>query len=274
MKAGHPVKGREFQIRSAQPRHVLDEWSCAPNGPIYEVIMPEAPVRLYLDVESVSPGPEHPPVATKAWLEGLVSVVVTGLLESGVKGADASRVLVTSDCRASEHGWKRSFHLTWPDVCFQDNHTAMKAWIAERVAPVIRSMPVYQWIVQYKAGPVVKSALDEAVYSRYRAWRVSYACKKGKSALQPWDVKDWCALDLDEDERREFVDCTLCSQIDLADRTLVEFAPPPASVAAFFDASIADEDVKEESAQPAIPAIPAIPAGSAKERLFVQLCLC
>jgi hypothetical protein len=147
--------------------------------------MPEAPARLYLDVESVSPGPEPPPAETKAWLEGLISVVVTALGESGV--------LVTSDCRSSKHGWKRSFHLTWPDVVFEDNHTAMKEWIAQHVAPQIRQAPEYQWIAQYKAGPVIKSALDEAVYSRYRAWRVSFACKKGKSVLQPWNIEEWCA---------------------------------------------------------------------------------
>jgi hypothetical protein len=80
---------------------------------------------------------------------------------------------------------------------------------------------------------------------------------------------------LDEDARREFIDCTLCSQVDPADRSLVHVAPPPASVAAFFDASIADgdEDMKEESTQPVVPAIPAIPVGTEKERLFVQTAL-
>jgi hypothetical protein len=167
--------------------------------------------------------------------------------------------------------WKRSFHLTWPDVTFPDNHTTMKNWIAEHVMPVVKKDPVYQWIAQYKRGPTVKYAVDDAVYSRYRAWRVSFASKKGKTALTPWDVQRWEPLELsDQDARRDFIDETLCSEVDPDDRTVVQAAAPLPSVAAFFEASDNDDDEDmKESAQPALP----ISTGSDRERSFVTAAL-
>jgi hypothetical protein len=58
----------------------LNDWAKASTGPIYEVLMPDSPARLYLDVESVSPGPEPPQAETQAWLRGLIAVAVTGHL--------------------------------------------------------------------------------------------------------------------------------------------------------------------------------------------------
>jgi hypothetical protein len=224
------LKEGNFKFAPYNRAAFLDEWTHKAAAPFYEVIMPDLPARLYLDVEAVSPGPRPPPEETQAWLRGIIAVVTTALQASGVNKEDATCVLVTNDSRPSEYGWKRSFHLTWPNVVFEDNYSVMKAWIHENIMPVIRANPKYQWIAQYKAGPVTKIAVDAAVYSRYRAWRVSYASKKGKSALTPWDVEGWCALDLDEEnERRAFIENTLCAQSDPSKRSYIK-APAAASV--------------------------------------------
>ena len=57
--------------------------------------------------------------------------------------------VVGSDCRASSDGYKRSFHLVWPNVFFTNNHTEMKAFIDAHIKPVITRTPQLQWIAQY-----------------------------------------------------------------------------------------------------------------------------
>jgi hypothetical protein len=100
-----------------------------------------------------------------------------------------------------------------------------------------------------------------------------FRLQEGDTALSPWNVEEWCPLEFKDDAaRRDFIDESLCSQVDPADRTLVQVAPPP-SVAASFDDSDDDddEDMKEEGVVPA-PVVP-LAAGSEKERLFVKCAL-
>jgi hypothetical protein len=257
------MKHGTFKFAAYNRDTYLDEWTTAPDEPIYEVILPDQPTRLYLDVESVAPA-EPPAEEAQAWLGKIVEIVLAALLASGVPSCDAEPCLVANDSRPSDGGWKRSFHLTWPNVVFENNHTAMKGWVAENVMPKVRNDPTLQWIAQYVRGPTVKYAVDDAVYSRYRAWRVTYANKKGKTRLTPWDVENWREIPLDEDDRREFIENTLCSQADAADVSLVKFAAAPAS------SSTDHEDEKEREEK--VPAAPR-PAGSDRERVFVQAAL-
>jgi hypothetical protein len=256
------MKHGTFKFAPRNRDAFLNEWTETPGGPIYEVILPDQPARFYLDIESVAPGAEPPRTEVQAWLRGLIVVVVTALEESGVETVDATHVLVTNDSRPSEHGcWKRSFHLTWPAVVFQNNHTAMKSFIAEHIMPKVRRDPKLRWTAEYKNGPTIKYAVDDAVYSRYRAWRVTYASKSGTTALTPWNVEDWCALELGEGDRHEFIENTLCSQACTEDVSVI---CSPGPISTFLE-------MKDDA--PQTPPPPPVPAGSAEQRRFVQAAL-
>ena len=256
------LKRGSYEFNAYNRDEFLEQWATHADGPIYEVIMPLKPCRLYLDIESVAPEAEPAGIVVQKWLRGLVDIVETALCECGVPVTDAKCVLVTSDCRPTDGMWKRSFHLTWPNVVFSNNHTAMKGWITDHVMPLVTKNPAYQWIAQYKRGATVKYAVDEAVYSKYRAWRVSFARKKGKTALIPWNVVEWCPLELkDEADRHDFIDSTLCSCASLDDVSLVKSDRTTKK-----DGIVVDVDDTDAPRAP-------LPTGTHCERAFVQCAL-
>jgi hypothetical protein len=197
--------------RKSSPISAVDVPAKKMRESISEITPPDKPCRLYLDIYSVLYGGPSPTVARRAWLRGFLAIVQKQLEKRGASAADAANVLVTNDSRLIAKGWETSYHLTWPDVPFADTHTAMKAFVVERIAPALRHKPAYQWLVDwnkpaiakqppytgrprksrpaedYNCGPTFKSVLDESVYSHHHIPRVS-------SAPTPWDVENWCPL--------------------------------------------------------------------------------
>jgi hypothetical protein len=97
----------------------VEEW-CSPHDvmPIYEVIT-DGYARLHFDIESEFPGNAPPAEELKQWLQLCIDAIKSSLEEVGVEQKDRDTFMVSSDCRHGTHGFKRSYHLVWPNVFFQ-----------------------------------------------------------------------------------------------------------------------------------------------------------
>jgi hypothetical protein len=211
---------KEFGVYSCRGDFV-QVW-CANQGPslrIYEVIVVGGACRLYFDVEMIdyerTPGADE----IKAWLLQILAVIAKALQAEDVDQKYINDVLVGYDCRPKgDNDFKRSFHLIYPEIVFANNHTSMKDFVHNKVLPLAKKESTLSWHKHNKNGPVGDCALDKAVYTKNRAWRLFYSHKEGKTAITPWDVDNWTAIEFDKPEDREdYFERTLCGDADSHD---------------------------------------------------------
>ena len=234
--------------------------------PIYEILR-DGPTKFYADIEAIFPGAPPPNGELKQWITDIIAVFQSALNKVGVSDKAAQRVLTTYDCRPCGHGFKRSFHLTWPGLMFQNNHTAMKQFVRDEIMPQIKRDHRFAWTAHYKNGPAIKYAVDMAVYSKNRAWRITFARKEGKTCLVPWDLEHWKELEFSAlNYMQSWFEESLCSQPDESCDMfpcpsvleLVELVEQPAP-------SLTSQVHGTSSA-----ATPSLPAGNEQDRRFVK----
>ena len=225
----------------------IEEWCARQDNdtlPIYEVIV-DGPARLHFDVEGIYPGPPPTHDEMSAWLGLVITIVKESLIDIGVDEKDRERFVIGSDCRPSTDGYKRSFHLTWCNVFFSNNHTEMKSFIDVHICPKIKAKCALQWIAQYKKGPMVKFAVDFGIYTRNRPFRVIYAKKHGKTCLVPWDRVEWKELIFDSDDKKEeWFESTLVSGADTEYATVI--APRAVLPTVTFKSSVEQTEIDTE----------------------------
>jgi hypothetical protein len=135
--------------------------------------------------------------------------------------------VVGNDCRPVEDGFKRSFHIVWHSVLFQNNHTDMKQFINDLVKPKIKAQTELQWNAVLKNGLHEKWAVDYSIYTKNRAFRVIYANKKGKSCIVPWDIEKWQELIFDSQiDKENWFEQSLVSGADTEDVALMTHTKP------------------------------------------------
>jgi hypothetical protein len=190
------------------------------SHPVYELLL-EGSCRLYFDIEAEHDGEKPPDRVLKAWLASLVAEIKVALQTSGVSNeAFLEDVLVGYDCRPKSDGsgYKRSFHLVYPSIIFNNNHTDMKKFVLEMVMPRVKKKTEFKWIAEQKNGDVVKYAIDPLVYTHNRAWRVMYARKQGKTAMTPWNLDTWREMEFESDQQRQdWFERSLCGRADTED---------------------------------------------------------
>ena len=265
-----PIKLDMYEFGNFKDREsFVAEWCSRhrhSNHPIYELLV-DGPCRLYFDIELEGLKPSDADL--KAWLLDIIAEIATALRAIGVDEKYISDVLVGYDCRESKGFFKRSFHLVYPEVVFENNHTHMKEFVVEEVKPRITAKKQFKWVAEQKKADVVKYAIDFLVYTRNRPWRVMFSRKQGKTALIPWDIDHWAELLFDNDEDvEEWFDRSLCGRADTecgayfkqSSRTIDEvMAMPPSSA----------ERVEPVQASPHAPR-PRLEPGNAAERIFVE----
>jgi hypothetical protein len=200
-----------------------------PRPPIYEVIEQNkgGPKRLYFDIESEFSFTTVPD--GKAWFVGLLEIITTSIKAlQCVKrvgpnpGAthfddDKQKVMVANNSRATEAGFKFSFHLVFPHLFFDDHATSMVTFIRKTVVPLMQTKKHYvdyTWLKQTKKGVEVRTAADPKPYSKRQPYRVTWACKDGEmdGGLRPWDPITWISIKFeDETTAQEWFDQSLVS---------------------------------------------------------------
>lgn len=223
---------REFGYYSSRPALIKDmcAWEGEPQ-PLYEVIDGTLPCRLMFDVEAEYFMDKPSDEVSKAWFKGLMDLICSTL----PKGADLE-YLTTCSCRVSGRVWKYSYHVTFPNIIFENIGVAMKEYVQTYVYPVVQSDIEFTWLyfskkVAGKKEP--RCAIDDRIYTKNRAWRMTHASKNEKDALVPWDVDNWIPLEFkDSTDHEEWFAKTLCddAQGDLAipARAVPEPTPEPA----------------------------------------------
>jgi hypothetical protein len=173
------------------------------NIPIYELIEAGKFCKLYFDIEAemdITASDKPSPAADKKWLVRLLALIDLVLQESRVPRGATKHKTVGSDCRVSSDGrvYKRSFHVIYHEIVFPDNDDSMKDFVKSKVMSKVAGAPGFTWIADHEQqGHVVKSAVDGAVYTKNRAFRVMWSHKTGKTAMIPWDIDHWCAKTFD-----------------------------------------------------------------------------
>ena len=176
----------------------------------YELIAEGCPARLYFDIEGVYSGKKPSDEKfEKEWLCLVLQTIEDGCKSGGIAENKLADRIVSSDCRPTKPTkdgsprFKRSFHVTYPNVVFPDNHFSMKHFVETNVRPLFKADQRLQWTAEYKRGPVVKEVVDFQVYSKNRAFRLLHARKHGKTSLVPWNVKEWRQMRFESTEEQE-----------------------------------------------------------------------
>jgi len=214
--SGILIKNNNFSFGAVLRDVFIDHWQPTSNQPIYEVLT-SGPVKLFLDIEMWLP--EQPTEKdNQIWLVRLIDLICRHIERtSGVPAADYAFLchhLVCNDSRPSKNGdtpgYKRSFHVTFPNVVFLDIGL-MKSFVHALKTP-LATLPEYHWPLTQKDGKEVsRHSIDWMVYTDRRPWRVPLARKHGKSQLLPWDVRSWQPLSLARDALRVYMDQSLCA---------------------------------------------------------------
>lgn len=213
--AYHPSRARFIE-------EWLTEVQNKKSHPVYELIVTEHPARLYFDIEGVYPEKPTDEIL-KQWLLDIINVIKPALDAIGVDPVDRDCFVVSSDCRAVDYGYKRSFHLTWPNVIFRDNYDAMKHFFDTRIKSVIIQDPRMCWMKKCKHEMKLDYVIDCGVYSRKRALRLAYSRKNGKTCLVPWDIEKWAALDFANPSKHlDWIESSLVSGADVECSPIIE----------------------------------------------------
>jgi hypothetical protein len=189
--------------------------------------------RLYVDAEhyfDVEPTAEK----LQEWFRGLMAVLLQSITEHLpiVRGTE-HKYQVTNDSRPSDGKYKASFHIVWSHIVFQTNTGAMKTFVLRYFDYKLKLLPNYRYVFQGKNdGLEIRSSVDPQVYTSKRSFRLTYAKKYGgQTWLKPWNDLEWCALELDQQGRQDFIEKMLvCYQDDevvpIADPDEQEVARP------------------------------------------------
>lgn len=198
------VKNGRFTFGSFESKQAFVSRWCESNYeqrlPIFELITHGA-CALYFDVEQTV---VVPPSSIQTWISVLIEIIkmqIRGLGQEALTEDDINSVLVSSDCRASNTGYKLCFHLTWDRVTFEDNHISMQRFVKDSVNPEVKKHEEYNWVESMQRG--VRTAIDLGVYTKNRAFRVAYGSTDGRTCLQPWDVAAWQPVSFNTPAERE-----------------------------------------------------------------------
>eukprot|EP00961_Rhodomonas_salina_P296685 3936571-Rhodomonas_salina.1 len=126
----------------------------------YEMVREGCPCKMYFDVEWIeqSPGERAGALALRD-----VQVAVADVFSLQYAGAALGRCVVLQGSRATERGFKHSYHLIYPGVVFECNNGALKQ-LAQQVGSVV-------------ARRFGVRAVDGAVYTKDRAFRAALCYK-------------------------------------------------------------------------------------------------
>jgi hypothetical protein len=200
------LKHDKYLFGSTQRGLFISKWAnfskCCVPLPIYEIIPQVQWVRLHLDIEGVYVSQNDETM--KSWLLKIISYTKQALvLYFGSSHSSFDQVHVGNDCRKKRSKYKRSFHLIFYNVLFENNHVVMKDFIECYLTPLITDDPT-----MFTEG---KSVIDTGIYTRNRAFRVMYASKDSQTRLLPWSIDTW----------QEKVFLTLSQRTQYIEQTLV-----------------------------------------------------
>ena len=189
--------------------HFVDAWvrhQCYQSkSPLFEILEENAPCRLYFDIEFEQDSAPDKDLL-QMWLQNLLEKIKQSIVANGASFDKTERLLVSSDCRDSSTGkHKVSFHVTFPDIVFEDNHKSMNLFVHQCVLKEFNNCPEF--------SPEGKLAIDTKVYTKNRAWRVTWAGKglDSVSCLVPWDVKKWMPASFSSvEEKAAWMNDSLC----------------------------------------------------------------
>ena len=193
---------------------------------LYEVI--EGASRLYVDIEQEFP---EEPDNLKEWFDGLMAMLRKSIAEHlPIKPGTEHDYQVCNDSRPSGGKFKASFHVVWRVIVMASNSERMKQFVRQHFDKVLLQQPDYCYSIKLKNRTETRSAVDRAVYTTRRAFRMPYAVKNGKKTfLKPWDESNWCELEFDNvDAKAKFIEEMLVCYQD--DEEGVAILPDPPKV--------------------------------------------
>jgi hypothetical protein len=173
----------------------------------YEIIPPDRPAPLYLDVEWVSEKQDNEDTEQRmnslCWHMGRALGAVIG---GGTGEVEESDLIVTRGSRYKSDStgatyWKNSFHIRHARVFFENNHTAMKLFarlLHEQMrcdAPMWYQKPTKQKDEHGNVTTERVSIVDGLVYTRNRSMRTVGSIKPGEPDSRLIVISDHGARD-------------------------------------------------------------------------------
>ena len=180
------LKYDKYLFTSLQRVSFIQRWALYTQnvGParFYELIPCAQPTRLHLDIEGLYK--DNIDESIKVWLLQILAYINQALVSyCGTSHESFEQYQVGNDCRRKGVQYKRSFHLIFYNVFFENNHVVMKDFIHNHLVPIIRN--------DTTMTAQGKCVVDTGIYTRHRAFRLCWGSKDGKTRLRPWDVGTW-----------------------------------------------------------------------------------